>query len=602
MLFEPANWTAKPPPPHAAPVSADRDHGSRRWAVLFVSSIGVFLASVSTSALIIAFPKLIIELNTQLGTMMYVLLVVLLMIACVTPIAGKLGDIFGQAPLYKFGFGLFVLGSLGGGLCQHINNGYDLVGARIVIGLGGAFLFTNSAAILTDAFAPYNQVGLAQGVFQLTAAFGTVLGPLIGGGLVQVDWRWIFFYNVPVGGLCFLLALWAVRDTRVPVARTWDEHRRRFDWIGSITCILGLVLLLLAMIQAVAPDPVLSQPGPLAGLLVGGCASGLIFITSQFYAVDPLIPPKIFLNRTFAATTAGATCMAFARNSVTYNMIFYLQGPHGLDPLGAGIALIPFGIGIMVAGFGSGAVADKVGVRNMAMAGPLVLLCGCVGLQQLQKGSGLSGVGGLLFLCGLGVGLFQSPNGMANMLSVLPQQRGVAAAISMLTMMFTSMCGIVVTFSFVLNSMSQADLFTLFIYGGGALSDAAVHSCLNALSNDYFILFAALLGCSICASVIPADFSVKAVPKSTAPLTPMAVAAAEATLPDAAEAWETQKSADWPLKAGGGEDLVKIKVEPAVAAPAADDPLPVATLVDLEGPAAELPVPRQIEVGGPGPS
>lgn len=337
---------------------------------------------------------------------------------------------------------------------------------------------------------------------------------------------------------------------------------------------LGLILLLLAMIQAVAPDPTLSQPGPLAGLLVGGCVSGIIFIVAQFYAVDPLVPPTIFLNKTFAVTTAAGTFMSFIRNSITYNMIFFLQGPVGMDPLAAGIALIPFGIGIMIAGFAAGALADKVGVRNMAVVGPVLVLAAVIGLSTLDQHATSGAIGGLLFLAGLGVGLFQSPNGMANMLSVKPTQRGVAAAISMLTLMFCAMVGIVVTFAFVLNSMSQAELFALFIFGGNSLPDAVVRLCLDALRKDYYILMAACIGASLCASQIPGDFSARPPAAAAAvPVTPLAVAAFAEEVTE-----EEQREAALAKVAAGGEATADkadtaLKVADAVAGgDAAADP------------------------------
>lgn len=303
-----------------------------------------------------------------------------------------------------------------------------------------------------QAFAPYHKVGLSQGIFGLSSAMGIVIGPLLGGGFSSVAWRWIFFYNVPLGGLCALLATYVLRGTSKPVNRTWTEHRNRFDWIGATCCSLGLVLILMAMIQAVVPDPVLSKTGPIVGLIVGGSISGIIFIVDQFYAVDPLIPPKIFLDYTYSITTFSGAAMAFVRNSITYNMIFYLQGPQGEDPLAAGIALIPFGLGIMFAGLLSGGLSDKVGVRNLATFGPLVTMAAVAGMSSFDQYTSAANIGGVLFVSGLGVGLFQSPNMMCNMLSVLPEYRGVAAAVSMLTMTFSMMAGIVLTFSFVLNS------------------------------------------------------------------------------------------------------------------------------------------------------
>jgi MFS family permease len=171
----------------------------RAWLVLIIASFGVFIASVSTSALIIAFPVLLMDLNMTISSLMWVLLVVLLMIGAVVPTAGKLGDIFGQARIFQVGYWCFVIGCLGSGFVQKANQGNDLVACRVITGLGAAMLFTNSVAILTTEFAPYNKVGLTQGIFQLCAALGIVLGPLIGGGLADADWRWIFWFNVPPG-------------------------------------------------------------------------------------------------------------------------------------------------------------------------------------------------------------------------------------------------------------------------------------------------------------------------------------------------------------------------------------------------------------------
>ena len=170
------------------------------WVLLACASYGVFMASVSTTALIIAFTILLEELHMEMSTLMWVLLVVLLMIAACVPTAGKLGDIFGQARVFQTGYVIFVLVSLGAGFVRKEAQGKDLIACRVIIGLGAALLFTNSSAILTTTFARYNKVGLSQGIFQLCAALGIVLGPLIGGALSTPEsWRWIFWFNVPSG-------------------------------------------------------------------------------------------------------------------------------------------------------------------------------------------------------------------------------------------------------------------------------------------------------------------------------------------------------------------------------------------------------------------
>ena len=179
------------------------------------------------------------------------------------------------------------------------------------------------------------------------------------------------------------------------------------------------------------------------------------------------------------------------------NMIFYLQGPIGMNPLQAGVALVPFGIGVMVAGFASGALSDKLGIRMMAMIGPIVTVAAVCALASFDGKTSPSVIGGVLFLSGFGIGVFGSPNSTAMMLSVKPEDRGVASAISIITLMFTGMLGIVLTFAFVLNSMSQQQLFAIFINGGSTLSDAAIDSCLTALRQDYYIVIACCLAACV---------------------------------------------------------------------------------------------------------
>jgi MFS family permease len=502
------------------------------WCILLISSLGVFMASVSTTALVIAFPVILVDLNMSISTMMWyehidipilifqyliiipffllrVLLVLLLMLGTVVPTAGKLGDMFGQSRVYLFGYWTFVIGSFGAGFVSSKNQGYDLIAARVVIGFGAALLFTNSSAILTNAFAPYGKVGLSQGIFQMFSAMGIVLGPVIGGGFATTNWRWIFWFNVPIGGTLAIIATFILKNSDSNKKISAMEQLLRFDYFGVATCVCGLTLIMIALVQIVVADPVLSKTQAIIGLVVAGVVSCIAFIVDQFYATDALIPPDIFNNRIFSLTTAAGTAMAFVRNSITYDMIFFLQGPFGYDPLKAGITLIPYGIGIMAAGFSAGILADRIGSRNMAVIGPLITLAGVACLSVMDEHTTVAYVGGILFLTGLGIGLFQSPNSAANMLSVKPQQRGVAAAVSMLSMSICMMLGIILTFSFVLHSMTSQQLFDLFIYGGGGTgsSNFPIRKCLNAIARDYYIVMACCIAASCFDFFLPTNIS-----------------------------------------------------------------------------------------------
>ena len=248
------------------------------WLTLLISSCGVFLASVSTSALIIAFPVILADLQMTLDTLIWVLLVVMLMICSMAGSAGKLGDVFGQATLYKFGYALFVAGCVGGGFSRKGNQGFDMLAARVVIGTGAAFLFTNSSAILTNAFAPFGLVGLSQGFFMLASSAGMVLGPVIGGSFAQTNWRWIFWYNGPIGGPLVLFALWAVHEKEGAVFKSFNEFKSTFDWFGAFTYPIGMALMTVALVQIVSPTYPLDQTGPVVAFVLCGAACNIAFL------------------------------------------------------------------------------------------------------------------------------------------------------------------------------------------------------------------------------------------------------------------------------------------------------------------------------------
>lgn len=151
----------------------------------------------------------------------------------------------------------------------------------------------------------------------------------------------------------------------------------------------------------------------------------------------------------------------------------------------------------MVAGFSAGALADKIGVRWMCFFGPWITIAACAVMSEFDTSTSKSMVGGILFLSGLGIGFYNSPNATSNMLSVRADQRGAASAVGMMTLMFTSMIGIVLTFSLVLNALSQAEIFDLFIYGGSSLSKSVLNKFLFALKIDYYVVIIACFFASV---------------------------------------------------------------------------------------------------------
>ncbi len=197
-------------------IGVHRDHESYKWWALSCTSLGMLLATINSGTLIIALPDLERSLHTSLLELVWVILTYMIASTVLVLSAGRLSDQFGRKRAYVAGFLVFALASLGAGFA---GNGTQLILWRIVQGIGGAFLFANSAAIVTDAF-PREQLGLAMGTNTMVAAVGLVIGPVLGGALVAISWHWVFWFNVPFG---IVGSLWAGAVLRELVSSEEDH-------------------------------------------------------------------------------------------------------------------------------------------------------------------------------------------------------------------------------------------------------------------------------------------------------------------------------------------------------------------------------------------
>src|SRR6184192_2692421 len=175
-------------------VGVHAGHENYKWWALSCTSLGMLLATINSGTLIIALPDLERSLGTSLLQLVWVILVYMIASTVLVLTAGRLSDIFGRKHAYVLGFLVFSLASLGAGFA---GSGTQLILWRILQGIGGAFLFANAAALVTDAF-PRRQLGLAMGTNTMVAAVGLVIGPVLGGALVEIGWQWVFWFNVPL--------------------------------------------------------------------------------------------------------------------------------------------------------------------------------------------------------------------------------------------------------------------------------------------------------------------------------------------------------------------------------------------------------------------
>ncbi len=457
----------------------DRSTGEGyEWVALSVTTIGSLLASIQGSALIIGLPDVLVNLKAEFLTIIWVLLAYLLVTTAVVPVIGRLADMFGRKNLYNAGFAIFTLGSLLAGLAQVRFHGWDLVGARIVQGIGGALLFANSAAIVTDAFR-HGRIGLGLGVNQIAIAAGFVLGPVVGGLLTAINWRWIFFINVPlgVGG-----TIWGLMRLREPETLPGGQH---FDLWGSITFTIGMGGLLMGLSLFAFPSGAPFLPYVLMGASILILAA---FILIERRVREPMLDFGLFRHRLFALANLAAGLNGLARGAVLFLLTFFLQGPYGKDPLQAGILTAPFGLAFLAVGPFSGFLSDRHGSRGLATAGLLVSSVGLLGLATITSNTSYLLLAVFMILMGGGSGLFSSPNTNAIMSSVVAERRGIASATNIMLGNTGQMFSIAIAFPLVLSRIPQSVMYHVFLYGGGMSDSPGVLQVFQGGLHEAFIV------------------------------------------------------------------------------------------------------------------
>jgi MFS family permease len=339
---------------------------------------------------------------------------------------------FGRVKMFNLGFAIFTIFSIL--LSVTWMSGTDaalwIIVMRLGQGVGGAFLFANSSAILTDAF-PENQRGLALGINGVAAIGGSFIGLILGGVLAPIEWHLVFVVSAPIGALGTVWSLLKLRDNGI-------RRPSRIDWAGNVLFALGLVGILTGIVYGLNPygghTMGWTKPFVLVCLL-GGVAVLVVFVVVERRVADPMFRLDLFRSRPFAMGNVSALLTALARGGLQFMLIIWLQGiwlpQHGYTfertPLWAGIYLVPLTIGSLMAGPVSGWLADRFGARPFATAG--AVLSGVVFLlfNLLPMDFPYLPFAALLFLVGLSIGMFMAPNTSSVMNSLPANQRGGGA-------------------------------------------------------------------------------------------------------------------------------------------------------------------------------
>ncbi len=412
-----------------------------KWIALSNTTLGVLMVTINMSILLIALPDIFrgIHLNPLLPSNTSYLLWLILSFMVVTAVLvvslGRLGDMFGRVRMYNLGFAVFTIFSVllavdplhgGGGALW-------LILMRVGQGVGGAMLFANSSAILTDAF-PENQRGLALGINGVAAIAGSFIGLILGGLLGPVQWRLVFIVSIPVGLFGTVWAYLKLRDVGVHKAA-------QMDWWGNLTFAVGLIAVMVGITYGIQPygGHTMGWLNPMVlGCLIGGVTVLVGFCFLETRVAQPMFRLSLFKIRAFTAGNLASLLSAIGRGGLQFILIIWLQGIwlplHGYDfhetPLWAGIYMTPLIVGFLLAGPISGILSDRWGARPFATAGMVAAALSFGLFLLLPVDFSYIWFALILLFNGLAMGVFASPNRAGIMNSLPPNQRGAGAGMS----------------------------------------------------------------------------------------------------------------------------------------------------------------------------
>jgi EmrB/QacA subfamily drug resistance transporter len=392
------------------------------WLVLVVLCTGFFMILLDTTIVNVAIPAMSAGLNTTLDQILWVLNAYILVYAMLQITAGRLGDLYGQRNLFAIGLAIFTIASA---LCGLSQNATELIAARILQGVGGALLTPQTLAILTSLFPPERR-GAAFGIWAGVAGLATIAGPTVGGAIVTyINWRWIFFVNVPIGIAAIVATFAIIPDLRPGRTHGWDVP-------GVILATLGLFAIVFGLIEGQRYNwgEIASYGVTIPELVAGGVLLLIVFIVWERFQSEPLVPLSLFSDRNFAVANWIAAAIAFGLMSLFLPVVIYLQSVRGFSAFTAGLTLAPMSLTSMVFAPFAGRLADRIGGKYILTTGISVFTIG-FGSLIFIAGPDSTWINFLVpaIVAGAGMGMTFAPMTTVAMRNITPRMAGAASGV-----------------------------------------------------------------------------------------------------------------------------------------------------------------------------
>ena len=419
------------------------------WLVLAVLVTGFFMIMLDTTIVNVAIPAMSAGLNTTLDQILWVLNAYILTYAVLLITAGRLGDLYGQRLLFAIGLAIFTVASALCGLAQDAN---QLIAARVLQGVGGAALTPQTLAILTSLFPPERR-GAAFGIWAGVAGLATLAGPTVGGAIVTyIDWRWIFYVNVPIGIAALVATFVIIPDLRPGRSHGWDI-------VGVFLATAGLFGVVFGLIEGERFNwgELASYVITIPEVIGTGVVLLVLFVIWERYQTEPLVPLALFEERNFAVANWIAASIAFGMMSLFLPIVIYLQSVRGFSALTAGLTLAPMSLTSMVVAPFAGRTADRIGGKYILMVGIFVFAVG-FGSLTFVAGPDSTWINFLVpaIVAGAGMGMTFAPMTTVAMRNISPRMAGAASGVLNTTRQVGAAIGSAVVGALLQNHLATA--------------------------------------------------------------------------------------------------------------------------------------------------